>query len=414
VSLRHGGASAASLGAALAPGEIVLEDAWRSFSPRGDRGSTLKELVASLGRRSAAAELPPTQALAGVSLRVPPGETVGIVGRNGAGKTSTLKVLAGIIPLHRGRAVCGGRVAALIDLGAGFGREFTGRENIHLGAALHGMSRPEVEARIEPIIEFSELGHFIDAPIKTYSSGMLVRLGFSIAAHLEADVLLIDEVLAVGDEAFQRKCLRHILGRIEQGTTVVLVSHAPGTIERACQRVVVLDHGRVAFDGPTPEGLLFYHRMLGVEDQEQAAARRARGGRVGIRDAMLQDGEGRARQVFATGEPLRLVLELDAAADAPDVTLVMEVRQSAGQPVFLSRTAARTSSGGGRLVLEVPRLNLLGGDYDIALGVHEPGDTAPGIDRLLSFSVAAQESAEGVVDLRGTWTFAGREVEVGR
>jgi lipopolysaccharide transport system ATP-binding protein len=397
----------------LAPGEIALDDAWRAFSPRGDRGRTLKELVASIGRRGGD-ELPPTQALAGVSLHVAPGETVGMVGRNGAGKTSTLRVLAGIIPLQRGFAGCGGRIATLIELGAGFGREFSGRENIHVSAALHGMSRAEVEAQIDPIIDFSELGHFIDAPIKTYSSGMLVRLGFSIAAHLQADVMLIDEVLAVGDEAFQRKCLRHIRSRIEQGATVVLVSHAPGTIEAACRRVVVLDAGRVAFDGPTAEGLLFYHRMLGVEDAAQAAARQARDGAVGIREAALTDGEGRPRQVFATGEPLRLVLDVEARAPAPDVTLVIEFRQSAGQPVFRARTPVPTAGGGGQLVFEVPQLSLLGGDYDVALGVHEPGDTAPGIDRLLSFSVASADGAHGIVDLGGSWSFSSSAVEAGR
>jgi ABC-type polysaccharide/polyol phosphate transport system ATPase subunit len=255
----------------LRPGEIVLEDAWRSFSPRGDRGRTLKELFTSFGLRRPP-ELPLTYALAGVSLHVRPGETLGIVGRNGAGKTSTLRVLAGIIPLQRGRVVCGGRVATLIDLGTGFGREFTGRENIHVSAALHGMSRPEVEGRIERIIEFSELGHFIDAPIKTYSSGMLVRLGFAVAAHLEADAMLIDEVLAVGDEAFQAKCLRHIRTQIEQGTTVVLVSHDPGTIEEACRRVVVLDSGRVAFDGGVAEGLAFYHERFGTSEAVQLSA----------------------------------------------------------------------------------------------------------------------------------------------
>ena len=397
----------------LAAGEIVLDDAWRSFSPRVDRGRTLKELVTSFGSAERTG-LPPTQALAGVSLRVGPGETLGIVGRNGAGKTSTLRVLAGVIPLHRGFAGCGGRLGTLIDLGAGFGREFTGRENIRLGAALHGMSREEVDARIDDIIAFSELGHFVDAPIKTYSSGMLVRLGFSVAAHLEADVLLIDEVLAVGDEAFQRKCLRHILSRIEQGTTVVLVSHAPGTIKQVCRRVVVLDPGRVVFDGPTAEGLDFYHRMLGIEDAEQAAARQARDGAVTLREASLQDADGHPLQVFETGDQMRLALDLEAKPGAPDITVVIEFRQALGDPVFLSRLPVATSGGGGALVLEIPRLTLLGGDYDLAIGIHEPGDRAPGIDRLLSFSVAGAEDAEGIVDLRGSWTFSGASAELRR
>jgi ABC-type polysaccharide/polyol phosphate transport system ATPase subunit len=397
----------------LAPGEIVLDDAWRSFSTGGNRGQTLKELFTARGRQGGG-QRPPTQALAGVSLRISPGETVGIVGRNGAGKTSTLRVLAGIVPLHRGRAECGGRVATLIELGAGFGREFTGRENIHVSAALHGMSRAEVEERIEEIIAFSELGHFIDAPIKTYSSGMLVRLGFSIAAHLPADILLIDEVLAVGDEAFQRKCLRHIVGRIEQGTTIVLVSHAPGTIERACKRVVVLDSGQVAFDGPTPEGLLFYHRLLGVEDEVQAAVRLARDSTVVISEASLHDGEDRPRQVFETGQPMKIVLELVARTDAPEVAIMIEVRQVTGHPVFRSKCPVPTAGGaGGRLVFDVPQLSLLGGDYDIALSVHEPSDPAPGIDRLLTFSVADSEGADGIADLRGRWVFSGAGVEVG-
>jgi ABC-type polysaccharide/polyol phosphate transport system ATPase subunit len=392
---------------ALAPGEILLEDAWRSFPARGDRARTLKELVTSLAGRSVP-ELPPTQALAGVSLHVDPGETVGIVGRNGAGKTSTLRVLAGIIPLHRGYAGCGGRVATLIELGAGFGREFSGRDNMRLNAALHGMSREEIDERIGEMIAFSELGHFIDAPIKTYSSGMLVRLGFSVAAHLDADVLLIDEVLAVGDEAFQRKCLRRIASRIEQGATVVLVSHAPGTIERACRRVVVLDGGRVVFDGPTAHGLRLYHRLLGLETAAPASARRSRSA---LREAAIQDADGRPRHAFTSGEPARLVLELEGA-HLTDVDVIVEVRQASGGAVFRTRYSA---PGGvnGQLTFDIPRLTLLGGDYDVAIALHERGDEAPVIDRLLTFTVGDVADAEGIADLRGTWSFAGTPVEVG-
>ncbi len=394
----------------LAPGEIVLEDAWRLFSARGDRGRTLKELVASLARPRVP-ELPPTQALAGVSLRVAPGETIGIVGRNGAGKTSMLRVLAGIIPLQRGYAACGGQVATLIELGAGFGREFTGRENIRVTAALHGMGRAETEERIDAIIEFSELGHFIDAPIKTYSSGMLVRLGFSIAAHLHADVMLIDEVLAVGDEAFQRKCLRHIIAQIEQGLTVVLVSHAPATVERVCRRVVVLDAGRVRFDGPAAEGLLFYHRLLGIESPEQVAARRARHSAVALPRATLEDSGSRPRQVFEPGEAMRLVLELDAAPGAPEVTIAIEVRHADGRTVFRTHSPTTAPAANGQIVFDVPRLTLLGGDYDLAIAIQEPSDTPPGIDRLLTFSVVSTAEAEGIADLRGTWTVTGDSVE---
>jgi ABC-type polysaccharide/polyol phosphate transport system ATPase subunit len=399
------------LSRALAPGEILLEDAWRSFPARGDRARTLKELVTSLAGRSVP-ELPPTQALAGVSLHIDPAETVGIVGRNGAGKTSTLRVLAGIIPLHRGYAGCGGRVATLIELGAGFGREFSGRENMRLNAALHGMSREEIDERIDEMIAFSELGHFIDAPIKTYSSGMLVRLGFSVAAHLDADVLLIDEVLAVGDEAFQRKCLRRIATRIEQGATVVLVSHAPGTIERACRRVVVLDGGRVVFDGRTSEGLRLYHRLLGLEDAEPASARRRARGGVVLREAVIHDADGRPRHAFASGDAMRLVLDLEGSS-RPDVEVIVEVRQASGGAVFRSGHWVIGGSNG-QLMFEIPRLTLLGGDYDIAIALREGGEDAPVVDRLLTFTVADVADAEGIADLRGTWSFAGAPVEVGR
>jgi len=242
------------------PGEVVLEAATRTFEVRADPARTLKDLL--IGRRIAGP--PPIHALNDVSLRIEPGEAVGVIGRNGAGKTSTLRVLAGIIPLQSGRAECGGRVVSLLELGAGFGADFTGRENIHLNAALHGLAREEVEALIDPIVAFSELGDFVDVPVRTYSSGMFVRLGFAIAAHLNADVLLIDEVLAVGDEGFQRKCLARIREQLAGGATLVLVSHDAGTIEAVCKRVLVLDHGRVAFDGPVDAGIRAHRELLGV------------------------------------------------------------------------------------------------------------------------------------------------------
>ncbi len=377
------------------PGEVVLEDAWRAFAI-GDRRRTLKELVT---RRAVAADS--VQALAGVDLRVGPGETVGIVGRNGAGKTSTLRVLAGIVPLQRGRAACGGRVATLIELGAGFGREFTGRENILLNGALNGLGKRDIEERLDDIVAFSELGHFVDVPVKTYSSGMLVRLGFAIAAHLDADVMLIDEVLAVGDEAFQRKCLRRINERILAGSTLVLVSHAPAAIERTCSRVVVLDAGRVVYDGPTAEGLLHYHELLGAgEDRVQRlpAADRT----VFVEEVTLLDGDGRPRTIFAPGEPLRIQLDIGVrrpAHPAVPTRIAFELRRHTGEPVFATghEVDLRESA---RLTFEIPALHLLGGDYDLVVAAQQDD----GIDRLVGLSVAATPDVEGVADLRGTWS----------
>src|SRR6202007_3070945 len=199
-----------------ARGEIVLDHATRSFGLVHERSRTLKELFTRGGAGTASR----VKAVDDVTLRIAPGEAVGMVGRNGAGKTSTLRCLAGIVPLDAGRADCGGRVVSLLELGAGFGPDFSGRENIYLNGALHGFTRAEIDARVDDIIEFSELGEFIDVPVKAYSSGMYLRLGFSIVAHLDADVLLIDEVLAVGDEAFQRKCLARIRAQMEAGAAL--------------------------------------------------------------------------------------------------------------------------------------------------------------------------------------------------
>jgi ABC-type polysaccharide/polyol phosphate transport system ATPase subunit len=244
-------------------GTIELEGATRSFRVQADAGRTLKELVLRTGaRRKGVAGPEEVWALRGVDLRIAPGETVAIVGRNGAGKSSTLRVLAGIVPLDGGVVRVGGHVAALLDLAAGFSRDFSGRENILMGGALYGLTRRQVEDRLEDMVAFSELGEFVDLPLKAYSSGMLVRLAFAIVAFLDADVLLIDEVLAVGDGAFQRKCEERIAAQVAGGSTLVLVSHDLALIERTCARTVLLEGGRVAADGPTEVVLQQYVRLL--------------------------------------------------------------------------------------------------------------------------------------------------------
>jgi ABC-type polysaccharide/polyol phosphate transport system ATPase subunit len=378
----------------------MLRDATRSFSIRADQARALKGLL--LGRRVPGP--PPVPALQGVSLHIEPGETVGMVGRNGAGKTSTLRVLAGIVPLQAGEAACGGRIVSLLELAAGFSRDFSGRENIYLQGALYGLDKTQMQERIERIIAFSELGEFIDVPVKTYSSGMFVRLGFSIVAHLDADVLLIDEVLAVGDEAFQRKCMRRISEQIAAGTTVVLVSHDPGAIERVCERVVVLDAGRIVFDGPTAEGLLHYHRLMGTEHGGGESFRGDRGSRpVDVSEVELRDGQGRASSVFHGGRPLQVHVGLRAKRPIEQPVLVLELRAGDGTPLFRTETAFELAAdGSAQLAFEIADLALLGGDYDLALGASNGSGQTP-LDRTIRFSVAREPGPQGVVDLRGTW-----------
>jgi ABC-type polysaccharide/polyol phosphate transport system ATPase subunit len=382
----------------VARGEIVLDHATRSFGLVHERSRTLKELFV---RRGAGARSR-VQALDDVSLRIEPGEAVGMVGRNGAGKTSTLRCLAGIVPLDSGRADCGGRVVSLLELGAGFGPDFSGRENIYLNGALHGFTRDEIEERVERIIEFSELGDFIDVPVKAYSAGMYLRLGFSIVAHLDADVLLIDEILAVGDESFLRKCLARIREQMEAGATLVLVSHDPTAIERACERVVVLDGGRVAFDGPVAEGLLFYHRLLGTEPRGESGLR-AGSGALSVSSLQLLDADARPRHMFRPGEAMRAEIVLDAPAPVARGVVALEVRDMRGDTLFRTDSSVGPVNGRGVVTFDVPRLALLGGDYDLAVAASDQ-DAPQVMDRLARFSVAATSDGEGVVDLRGEWT----------
>ena len=393
----------------LRPGEIVLEQASRSFQLVRERNRTLKELFVR-GGRGPGTRVP---ALDSVDLHVEPGEAVGLIGRNGAGKTSTLCCLAGIVPLDSGRAECGGRVVSLLELAAGFGADFTGRENIYLSGALHGFGREEMEERIDRIVAFSELHDFIDAPVRGYSSGMNLRLGFSIVAHLDADVMLIDEILAVGDESFQRKCLAHISERMEAGATLVLVSHDPTAIERVCRRVVVLERGRIAYDGDVAEGLLFYHRMLGTETGASESVRPSGArGDLEVVELELRDREDRRRHTFRSGEWMRVAIALDCRVQVERAVAALEVRGAHGQRCFRTDASLGTVEGRLRLSFDIPRLALLGGDYDVAVGVAEH-DAPVGavLDRLASFSVPPTLEGEGIADLRGTWTVAGRPQE---
>ena len=391
----------------LAPGEVVLERATRSFALTHERSRTLKELFI---RRRRSARRSRIDALHEVTLGIAPGEAVGLVGRNGAGKTSTLRCLAGIVPLDSGRAQCGGRTVALLELGAGFGPEFSGRENIYLNGALHGFSREEIERHVDDIVAFSELGDFIDVPVKAYSSGMFLRLGFSIAAFLEADVMLIDEILAVGDEAFQRKCLDRIGERMDAGATLVLVSHDFGAIERVCRRVVVLDRGRVQFDGQVAEGLLFYHGLLGTERDDSRSVRPSVAAQVEIAELELRDADDRRRGTFHPGEPMQVRMSVASPGGVERMTMTLEVRTHDGQVCFRTSAPVGPLAGESEVRFDVARLALLGGDYDVAVGASPEDAPAGRLDRVRRFSVADTADGEGVSDLRGSWTVGGRPV----
>ncbi len=234
----------------LTPGQIVVEGVSQRFRVSERPYRTVKDIVVRAGRGSTSE----VWALRDVSLRVEPGEALGLVGRNGSGKTTLLKLVSGLFTPTSGRISAGGRIGSLLELGAGFHPDFTGRENVFLNGSIHGLSRARVRELMDEIVAFAELEHAIDLPVRTYSSGMYMRLGFSVAAHIEADVLLLDEVFAVGDEDFQRKCFGKIREFKSRGGTIVFVSHDAQAVERLCDRSVLLRQGKVVFNGPTPTG----------------------------------------------------------------------------------------------------------------------------------------------------------------
>ncbi len=242
-------------------------------------------------------------ALKDVSFEVQAGEVVGILGRNGAGKSTLLKILSRITEPTAGRAVLRGRVASLLEVGTGFHPELTGRENIFLNGAILGMKRDEIAARFDDIVEFSEIGAFIDTPVKRYSSGMHMRLAFAVAAHLEAEVLLVDEVLAVGDSAFQKKCMGKMEGLARTGRTVLFVSHNLIAMEQLCGRCVYLVDGRVREVGPTREVIARYQAdFLGGNDAEFATHKLRGDGRITLNSCVVTNSRGHTQPLPVTNE----------------------------------------------------------------------------------------------------------------
>lgn len=247
------------------PTVIVAEHIYKRYRKQSQQVSLRHEaqkLLARALRRSTGPDEEPFWALRDVTFTIHAGESVALIGRNGAGKTTLFRVLCGITHASQGRATINGRFATLIALGAGFNMERNGRENIFLNAAIQGVPPQQVRTLIPEIIAFSELGEFIDTPVKRYSSGMVTRLGFSIAAHIFPDIIFVDEVLAVGDAAFQKKCMDRIQAMKAEGRTLMFVSHSSETVRELCDRAIWLEHGQVRMDGPADEVIGQYEAVL--------------------------------------------------------------------------------------------------------------------------------------------------------
>jgi len=317
-------------------------------------------------------------ALRDVDLRVDHGEVLGVIGRNGAGKTTLLKILSRITRPTRGEAEIRGRVGSLLEVGTGFHPELTGRENTYLSGAILGMSKNEISARFDEIVAFAEIERFIDMPVKHYSSGMFVRLAFAVAAHLEPDILLVDEVLAVGDVAFQRKCLGKMGDVSRTGRTILFVSHNMGAISQLCQRCLLLRDGRVADDGPPGRVLGEYLKACaGSDGTDSRNWDRAGSGRVRIASIEILDGEGHACSTISMNRELRLRIGGEAECADVDFTLSIQFFTASGIPVLYLYDQFRNfrprADNQFLIELRIPQLLLMPGAYYLHVWIGRAG-----------------------------------------
>lgn len=372
-----------------------------------------------------------------ISFSIGRGESVGIIGPNGSGKSTLLKVLSGVITPTEGDLIINGRISSLLELGAGFHPELTGRENIYLNGSIYGFSRAQMNRRLDAIIRYAELGDFIDTPVKHYSSGMYVRLGFAVAIQTTPDLLLVDEVLAVGDASFQRKCLASIQQFRDRGGTLILVSHDLNTIQSICRRVIWLEQGELRADGHPTDVIMAYTQHLMEkegelepdpveEDQpsnatggpgqngvvQSAPVRRWGTGRVRITKVELGDDQGEARTRFRTGAGLTVRLFYEAEEPVEQPIFGIAIYHQSGTHICGPNTKFAGLSiacvqGAGVISYRVPALSLLEGSYLLSVAVVDEADTETYDyhDRLYPFHVYRGQTGEsyGLVTLNGTW-----------
>lgn len=420
---------------ALARGGARLTGVSRRFRVLHDKSSTLKEVLVRR-QRATYTEL---WALRDVDLEIEPGQSIGIVGRNGSGKSTLLKLLAGIIPPHEGTVETCGTVASMLELGSGFHPDFTGLENVYMNGAIYGLGEKEVRARLDEILAFAGIGDFIDMPVRTYSSGMQMRLAFAVASHVDPDILLLDEVLAVGDEAFQAKCLEKMYAYRRRGGTIVFVSHDPGPVEQMCDRAILVSDGIILADDVPSKVLAMYHRQLAdrgsdadtghqfsdTSDEhpvvdapdDDAPVNEAEDREWGNRRALITKAEivseGVTRDRVTSGDPVAVRLHVQAVD-----TIV--------NPIFgvqfhsIDRTLAyETHSGldgvgfpaipmGGSVIVDfcVPSIPVHTGQLKVSLGVSDDGILCHHLEQWLDLTVFAASAGNGLVDMSGGWTMS--------
>ena len=343
--------------------------------------SVLESVISVVSRRRAKAQ--DLWAVRDVTFDIEPGRCVGIIGRNGSGKSSLLKLIARIIQPTTGQIEVRGRVSALLELGAGFHQDLTGRENIYLNASVLGLNREQTEGLFDEIVAFSELGRFIDMPVKHYSSGMYMRLGFSVAIHVRPDILIVDEILAVGDQTFQAKCMDRIMEMKRAGVTILFISHDLSTIGNLCSDVIWLDRGRVRQVGPAEQVLAQYRDHLFQRVGEQLNLENDAGGfrrwgsrLIEITGVRLLDDDGRETTIFHTGDSLRVEIAYVAhePVSEPEFGLALYRHDGlhiAGPNTRVGGLAMGVVEGSGVVCYAIEQLPFLPGRYQLSAAIHD-------------------------------------------
>ena len=383
---------------------------WKSYRIYHHRSHSLKEKV--LTRRNAYEVF---WALKGIDLEVPAGTTLGIIGHNGSGKSTLLKTVARILTPDRGHVELDGTLSSLLELGIGFHPELTGRENVYLGGSLLGQSRRQVDARYDAIVDFAGIEQFMDMPVKNYSSGMYARLAFAVAISVDPDILLIDEVLSVGDERFQMKCYERIGEFKAQGRTIVLVSHSLDAIRALCSTAVWLENGLVRENGDATEVVGNYLREAHTSIARQLESKKHRlgSGDVEIVEVTFLDGAGKESADFQTGESMTIRLQYRCGSNVKDASCGVAVYRADNQAYVFGQNSKAAGvdiplSATGVIEFTIPELPLLQGRYEISVALHNDDVSTiyDHFDRAHSFSVyhnPAMPGEAGTVHVPSFW-----------
>ncbi len=357
---------------------VQVDGLWKNFRLYHERNRYIKAAVLR-GRRARYEEF---WALRDVSFDIPHGATFGIIGANGSGKSTMLKCLAGILYPNKGSVAVNGKLAALLELGAGFHYELTGRENVFLNGAILGLTRRDLERKYDEIVQFAGLEKFIDTPVKNYSSGMIVRLGFAVAANVEPEILLIDEILSVGDQNFQRRSADKIEEFRRDGRTIVVVSHGMSQVQQMCKQIAWLDKGELRMLGPAAEVIAEYtgNSYEQHSDASTGGGRRWGTGQATITSVQLLDQSGTPTDVVQTGSPLSIAVAFDAHVLIPD--MVVFVKITGVNDVDVWSTSSKNNgvslpniNGSAQVVLELPSVPLLEGSYFVSVALRNARET---------------------------------------